>query len=78
MSNENKTPDEIEQELREREEKAKVDNSPTQQREKTVAEIEQELRERQEREARENDVEEEVLTHQPEVIKLKKAKKTGC
>ncbi|MGW9796898.1 VirB10/TraB/TrbI family type IV secretion system protein [Serratia sp. 121840015-1] len=75
MSNENKTPDEIEQELREREEKAKVDNSPTQQREKTVAEIEQELRERQERESRENDVEEEVLTHQPEVIKLKKSKK---
>ncbi|WP_081375880.1 VirB10/TraB/TrbI family type IV secretion system protein [Serratia fonticola] len=75
MSNDNKTPDEIEQELLEREEKPRSDTPPTQQREKTVAEIEQELRERQEKEARENDVEDEVLTHQPEVIKLKKSKK---
>ncbi|OKP21819.1 conjugal transfer protein TrbI [Serratia fonticola] len=59
----------------EREEKPRSDTPPTQQREKTVAEIEQELRERQEKEARENDVEDEVLTHQPEVIKLKKSKK---
>ncbi|MFN3071322.1 VirB10/TraB/TrbI family type IV secretion system protein [Serratia sp. J2] len=75
MSNDNKTPDEIEQELLEREEKPRSETPPTQQREKTVAEIEQELRERQEKEARENDVEDEVLTHQPEVIKLKKSKK---
>lgn len=75
MSNENKTLDEIEQELLEREGNEKDDTFPTHQREKTVAEIEQELRERQEKELRENDVEENVLTHQPEVIKLKKSKK---
>lgn len=75
MSNENKTPDEIEQELQEREELLRNEKPHVQQREKTVAEIEEELRERQEREARKNDVEEEVLTHQPEVIKLKKSKK---
>ncbi|MBV6695259.1 conjugal transfer protein TrbI [Serratia quinivorans] len=75
MSNENKTSDEIEQELQEREELLRNEKPHVQQREKTVAEIEEELRERQEREARENDVEEEVLTHQPEVIKLKKSKK---
>lgn len=75
MNDENKTLDEIEQELREREEKAKDGNVPLQQREKTVSEIERELRERHEQESQKNDVEDEVLTHQPEVIKLKKSKK---